>query len=141
MTGARSDLLTGWPFALLLFSGVLPVTADEPKAVETKSQAVLNKLEQKIDFGFEERTPLWDVVNYTRVASQGPNDNGFSFDFDDAGLKRAGKDRHSPIPVALKGEGIPIKDGLQKVLEPMGLTYSVNDGVLTVKTKPAKDSK
>lgn len=118
----------------------VPTAADEPKADGPKSQAVLDKLKEKLDFDFREGTPLWDVVNYMSVASSGPDGKGFDFDFDEAS-KKAGKGRHTPIPIALNGKNMSIKTGLQKVLKPMGLTYSVKEGVLMIKVKPEKTQK
>jgi hypothetical protein len=120
-------------------------TADKPdQADDPRSQAIFDKLEEKVRLGFSEQTLLWDVINYMSVACGGPNDKdgrGFSFDFDDEGIKKIGKDRHSPIPVALEGEDMPIKSALQRILDPMGLTYSVKDGVLTIIVKPASSPK
>jgi hypothetical protein len=144
MSLSRSGCTSVWS-SLLIVATLLPASglravADEPKADGPASRAVLDKLEEKIDLGFQERTPLWDVVNYMSVASSGPDGKGFSFDFDEA-VEKAGKGRNSPIPIALEGKGIRIKTALKKVLEPMGLTYSVREGVLLIKAKPAEGSK
>jgi hypothetical protein len=141
MTRCRTDLLRGWSFfgiaaAILSFSGA-PAVADEPKADGPESQAVLSKLEQKVGLGFQEQTPLWDVVNYMSAASSGPDDKdgkGFAYDFE--GMEKAGKSRHSPIPIALEGQDVPIKPALQRVLKPMGLRYTVKKGVLMIEAEP-----
>ena len=81
-----------------------------------------------------QRTPLEDVLKYIKSATQGPNDTGIQIYVDPAGLYAAEKTMTSPV--TLDVEGVPLKTTLRLMLNQLGLTYSVRDGLLMI-TKEA----
>lgn len=126
--------------ACVAFLSIATGTAfgEDKDADDPHSRAVLKKLEEKVSLQFPNEIPLEDVINYVRSATQGPNDSGIPYAFDEAAMKRAGKSRHSRVSFESTGE--PLKTSLKKLLEPMGLTYRVKKGVLTITAdeKPKK---
>ena len=118
---------------LLLITGGT-VVAEDPKASDHVSKVVLKKLEEKIPLQFNE-APLEDVLKFIKAASSGPSgDDGIPFGFDREGMKRAGKTPTSRVTINSKGE--PLKTSLRQLLKPLGLTYSVKKGVLTITAEP-----
>ena len=79
---------------------------------------------------FANETPLEDVLKYIKSATQGPNDTGIPIYVDPAGLNEAEKTMTSPV--TLNVEGLPLKLTLRLVVNQLGLTYAVRDGLLTI---------
>jgi hypothetical protein len=115
---------------------VLSTISKDQEADSPKSGAVLKRLEDKIAMQFPNETLLEEVLKYIRAASRGPNDAGIPCAFDEEGMKRAGQPRTSLVTIDIKDE--PLKTSLRKLLEPLGLTYEVRRGVLTITSEPAK---
>ncbi len=122
--------------ATLLMTPVSSLIAQDQRADGPESKIVLEKLEDKVGMQFPNPTPLEDVLNYIKAASQGPADDGIPFAFDADGMKRAGKTHTSRVTIDIKDE--PMKTSLRKLLKPLGLTYVVKTGVLTITSEPAK---
>lgn len=135
--GAKWVIL-GVAATLLMTPGRSSIAQDQ-KADSPESKAVMEKLEDKVAMQFPNPTPLEDVLNYIKSASQGPADDGIPFAFDEDGMKRAGKSRTSRVTIDSKDE--PLKTSLRKLLKPSGLIYVVKNGVLTITSEPAKDQK
>ena len=104
---------------------------------DTKSKAILVKLDEPISMSFANETPLEDVLKYIKSASQGPNDTGIPIYVDPIGLYEAEKTMTSPV--TLDVEGVPLKTTLRLVLNQLGLTYAVRDGLLTITSESVAD--
>jgi hypothetical protein len=97
---------------------------------DSKTKAILSKLEQPVTMSFPNETPLEDVLKYIKVMTQGPNDNGIPIYVDPVGLNEASRTLLSPVTLEL--EGVPLKTTLRLLLKQLGLTYTVKDGLLTI---------
>jgi len=124
----------------LALLGLIALTAgagddakDEPK---DKDRAVLAKLDKPIPLNFKD-APLEDVLHFIKSATSGPGDPGIPIYVDPVGLQEAEKTMTSPVTVESKGE--PLKTSLKRLLKPLGLTYTVKDGLLLVTSVEAAD--
>lgn len=97
--------------------------------IAQESKAVYEKLEETIPLQFKD-APLEDVLKFIRSASQGANNEGIPFKFDEAGMKRAGKTPTSRVTIDSTDK--PVKTSLRQLLKTQGLSYSVKKGVLTI---------
>ena len=104
---------------------------------DTRSKKILAKLEEPISMSFANETPLEDVLKYIKAATQGPNDTGIQIYVDPAGLNEAEKTMTSPV--TLDVEGVPLKTTLRLMLNQLGLTYSVRDGLLMITKEAVAD--
>jgi len=104
---------------------------------DTKSMAILAKLEEPVSMSFANGTPLEDVLKYIKSASQGLNDTGIPIYVDPVGLIDADKTMISPVTLDL--EGIPLKTTLPLLLSQLGLTYTVRDGLLMITKESVAD--
>lgn len=93
--------------------------------------AILEKLDRPVAMSFANETPLEDVLKYVKQATSGPNDKGIPIYVDPAGLQRADKTMSSPVTIDV--EGVPLWTTLRLVLKQLGLTYSVEGGLLTIR--------
>ena len=102
-------------------------------ADEQRQQAILAKLEERIDMPFVNDTPLGDVIQYVRQSTQ---DNaaglstGIPIYVDPQGLQDADKTMASTIAISL--EKVPLRTTLRLLLRQLGLTYSVEEGLLMI---------
>ena len=94
------------------------------------TRLILARLEEPVSMSFANETPLEDVLKYIKSATQGPNDTGIPIYVDPAGLSEAEKTMTSPVSLDL--EGVPLKTTLRLLLKQLGLTYAVEDGLLTI---------
>jgi hypothetical protein len=102
-----------------------------------KSKKILAALEEPISMSFANETPLEDVLKYIKAASQGPNWTGIQIYVDPVGLNAAEKTMTSPV--TLDVEGVPLKTTLRLLLNQLGLTYSVRDGLLMITKEAVAD--
>ena len=49
-------------------------------------------------------------------------------------MKRAGQTRNAPVSIDVEDE--PLAKSLEEMLKPLGLTYEIRDGVLTITSGP-----
>ena len=103
----------------------------------SKSRDILKKLEEPIPMSFAKPTPLVDVLKYIKSATQGPDDTGIPIYVDPVGLSEAEKTITAPVKLDL--EGVALKTTLRLILQQLGLTYVVKDGLLTI-TSEASES-
>jgi hypothetical protein len=97
---------------------------------EPQTKLIHDRLEAKVDLSFE-KTSLEDVLRFVKSATRrGPDDNGIPIYVDPVGLLEAEKTLATPVSFTAKGE--PLKSSLQRLLNTIGLTYHVRDGLLTV---------
>lgn len=98
---------------------------------DPKTQQILNKLDQEVNIPFEQETPLEDVIKYIKQAtSTGPGDPGIPIYVDPESLQGVDKTLQSPITLNL--EGVKLKTALKLILNQLGLTYSVHEGLLSI---------
>jgi hypothetical protein len=121
------------------YTVVRSLIAQDQEVDSPESKTVLEKLEDKIALQFPNQTPLEIVLQYIKATSRGPTYAGIPFAFDEDGMKRAGKTLTSLASIDIKDE--PLNISLGKLLEPLGLTYVVKRGVLTITSEPAKGRK
>src|SRR5262249_41283853 len=71
-------------------------------------------------------------LKYIKAATQGPKDTGIPIYVDPIGLQLAERTLTSPVTIDV--EGVPLKATLRLILNQLGLTYTVKDGLLTITT-------
>jgi hypothetical protein len=101
-----------------------------------QNKAILAKLDKPVALDFND-APLETVLKFIRSATQGPGDNGVPVYVDPVGLLEAGATMKSPVSVHVSG--VPLRSTLTWLLDPLGLTYTVKDGLLTVTSKESLD--
>jgi hypothetical protein len=105
---------------------------------DAKTQAILGKLDQPVSMPFPNDTPLEDVIKYIKSATVSPAlPEGIPIYIDPIGLQEAEKSEAAPVKINL--EGVPLKRSLKLLLNQLGLTYTVKDGLMTITSKEAKD--
>jgi tetratricopeptide (TPR) repeat protein len=98
---------------------------------DPKTLAILDALKQPISMPFPNETPIEEILNYIKTATQSERlPGGIPMYVDPAGLTEAEITMSSPVTVNL--EGVPLKTSLRLLLKQIGLTYTVKDGLMTV---------
>lgn len=87
-------------------------------------------LDRPIPMHFPQETPLEDVVKYVSAAAGEPDGRDLPIYVDPVGLQEAEKTMQSPATMAL--EGVPLRTTLRLLLEQLGMTYGVKDGVVII---------
>jgi hypothetical protein len=119
--------------------GAGSTTARDKSPDSPESTAVLKRLEEKVPMQFPNEIPLEQVLEYIRAATRGPSGTGIPCAFDDDGMRRAGQSRTSLVTIDVQDE--PLKTSLRTLLEPLGLTYEVRRGVVTITSGAAGSRK
>jgi hypothetical protein len=104
----------------------LPANDPKDKFIETK-------LDEKVNMDFTD-APLEDVFKSIRSATQGPADAGIPIYVDPDDLKAAGASVSSKVSIVTKD--MPLKTSLRLLLQPLGLTYRVHEGLLKIVADP-----
>jgi Domain of unknown function (DUF4139)/N-terminal domain of unknown function (DUF4140) len=132
LSTARPSLDAAPPELLPLKMAVAGVEETGPiEAHDSRSQQVAAELAKSIPMQFANETPLEDVIKYIRGATSGANfPNGIPIYVDPIGLQEAEKTMTSPVTIDL--ERVPLRTTLKLVLEQLGMTYNVKDGLLTI---------
>jgi hypothetical protein len=99
-------------------------------------QVILDKLEKPITLSFK-AAPLEDVLKAIRVATAEPGGVGLAIYVDPIGIQEANKSLTSPVTIDL--EAVPAKTCLRLILQQLGLSYQVQDGILTITSQEAED--
>jgi hypothetical protein len=99
-------------------------------APDQRTRMIYAKLEEPISTEFLNPTPLEDILKYIKNATTGPHDSGIPIYVDPRGIANAGETLQSTVTLDL--EGIPLRTTLKLMLEQLGLTYFVRDGMLTI---------
>ncbi len=97
---------------------------------DPRDRVILSKLDQPVSMSFANETPLTDVLTYIKSATAGPKDTGIPIYVDPVGLQEVKITMTSPVAVDI--EGAPLKTTLRLLLRPLGLSYTVKDGLLTI---------
>jgi hypothetical protein len=123
--------------ALIGFASIAigaPATAgDDPKdqkASAARDRAILAQHEKPIPLHFHD-TPLEDILQFIRSATQGPNDSGIPIVVDPQGMKALETTLTTRVSVDTE-EGEPLKESFYYLLGKNGLRYRVKDGLLTI---------
>jgi hypothetical protein len=95
-----------------------------------RNRIIQSKLDQPIAMSFPHDTPFEDVLKYIKSATQGPNDSGIPIYVDPDALLRAERTMTTPIMMDLKG--VPLRTTLKLMLQQLNMTYTVENGVLTI---------
>jgi hypothetical protein len=109
-------------------------------ALDDRTKAILSKLNERMTASFPRDVPLENVLKYIKLTTQSEEldlPSGIPIYVDPIGLEETKNTLASPVMFAV--EGIPIKDALRLVLDQLGLTYTVKDGLLTITSAPRPD--
>ncbi len=106
-----------------------------PNAVA--SARILDELERPIALEFPEPTPLKDVLESIRRATERPGRPGIPIYLDPSGLQEAEKSPDTSVTIDVRG--VPLKTALRAVLRPIGMDYVVQDGLLFVTSQDLAD--
>lgn len=99
------------------------------------SRKVLAKLETRVPMPFAVWTPFGDVLKHIKEATADEDfPAGIPIYVEPNGLAEAQKTLESPVTLDLVG--IPLATSLKLLVDQMGLTYQVRDGIVTI-TAPA----
>jgi RNA polymerase sigma factor (sigma-70 family) len=105
---------------------------------EARTRAVLAALQQRIPIPFPNETPLEDVIAYIKQQTKGQElPDGIPIYVDPIGLNEAEKTMTSPVTMELKG--VPLREALRLMLQQVGLSYSVRDGLLTISANDSEN--
>lgn len=109
------------------------------EANDESSRKVLAELEKKVDMSFPNETPLDDVIRYIRASTRSPAyPEGIPIYVDPVGLQEAEMSINSPVIINLTQ--VPLRASLRLVLNQLGLTYKVKDGLVQVTSETPEDA-
>ena len=109
------------PFGLLVIAAVFMGCTSRPP-VSKQSEAVLIALERSMDLEVEE-LPLTDTMDY--IGSR----HGIDIQFAANALEEVDAPNTA---IAYSAKGKPVRQVIAEILKPYGLTYIVDNGVLTI---------
>ena len=100
-------------------------------SVTAANTRILNLLEQPIPMPFHDDTPLGDIIEHVRRATQSLDGKGIPVHVDPIGLQEAEKSMTSTV---LLGdlEGVPLKTSLGLCMGQLALRYEVSGGTLVI---------
>jgi serine/threonine protein kinase len=105
---------------------------------DPKTQAILEKLDARIDFPFQNDAPLEDVLKYISAATTSAElPKGIPIYVDEAALK--GVDKTMASAVNLSVQGASLRTTLAVIVDQLGLSYKVENGALTITETAEKE--
>ena len=113
-------------------------SAKKEQATDPASVAILKKLDEPVAMSFPNETPLEDVLDYIKQATEGPDGSGIPIYVDPIGLNEAERTETSPVSIDL--DGVPLRRTLQLALKQIGLKYFVDDGILVITSADSSDT-
>ena len=114
-----TEWVAGWP------------ELTNPPETDARNKPIFEALEKPIPMHFPNDTPLSDVVTYVRKATEGRGlPKGIIIYVDPIGMEDADKTTTDTVTMDL--EELPLKTTLRLLLKQLSLTYSVEDGLLTI---------
>jgi hypothetical protein len=122
-----------------VMDGLLQVTSDRVQLIdrEPQTKAILAQLERRVDLKVD-KAPLEDVLKAVRSATKAQDlPNGIPIYVDPVGLQETEKTMLSPVTIV--NGVVPLEEALRTALQPLGLVYTVKDGLLTVTSAEAED--
>jgi hypothetical protein len=119
--------------------GDAPISRPSPRAsradLDRRTLAILDALDRPVPMDFPNETRLEDIIKYMRRATASPAlPDGIPCYVDPTGIIETGKSVSSPVRINLVG--VPLKRSLKLVLNQLGMTYTVRDGLLSIVAKP-----
>ena len=119
-----------------------PLGAEDiiPRGSDPRSRAIVAMLARPLPMSFPQETPLEDVLKYIRGNTQDKDlglPSGIPIYVDPVGLQEVEKTMQSPVVIDL--EGVPLRTTLRLMLKQMGLTYKIEDGLLTINSAESDD--
>ncbi len=105
---------------------------------DPKTQSILAKLEEPITMTFPNETPFEEVLKYIRGATVTKDGGSLPIYVDPVGLQEADRTMSSTVSIDL--EGVPLKTTLRLILKQLGLTYTVNEGLVTITSESSADT-
>ena len=109
--------------------GGMAMMDDDPSP---KTKTIWAKLNKPIAIKFPEETAFEVVLAFIRKATKGPKDSGVPIYLDPDGLGEVQKTVASTV--IIDEENVTVKDSLERVLQQLGLTYCVRNGILFIST-------
>lgn len=97
-----------------------------------KGRNLVKWLREPIPMSFVNGTPLQDVLKYIKAATASSKDDGLPIYIDPIGLQEAEKTTDSPVTLDLLG--VPLRTTLRLLLEQLGLSYGVTEGMIYIST-------
>jgi hypothetical protein len=139
LSTARPSLDAAPPDLLPLRMAVAGAADPGPiEADDERSRRIAAELEVLIDMSFPNETPLEDVLKYVRSSTKSPRfPDGIPIYVDPVGLQEAEKTPTSPVVIDLAQ--VPLRTSLKLLLEQLGLTYKVRDGLLKITSMNSED--
>ncbi len=139
LSTARASLDAAPPDLLPLKMAVAGATDSGPiDAQDAKSQKILEKLNESVSMSFNADTPLEDVLKYIKQATTSSTYSGIPIYVDPLGLQEAEKSMTSTVR-NIDLNGVALRVSLKLLLNQLGLTYTVKDGLLTITSIDSAD--
>ena len=104
---------------------------------DTRNKLILERLEQPIVVSFKNETPLDEVLKYIKTVTSTPNYAGIPVRVDPIGLAEAGITLTATVKFEL--ERVPLKTALRRILDKLGLAYTVHKGFLVITSKASAE--
>jgi len=102
------------------------------------NRTIRTQLERPIPMRFPEGVQLSNVLRHVRNATTTTaNPRGLPIFIDPIGLQEAGQTMGSAVKI--DAQGIPLKKTLRMVLDQVGLSYYVKDGLLLITAQGSED--
>jgi hypothetical protein len=125
------QLLNPFDLAFKVQEGKLTITSR--KALERSHENIVTLLDQPVKLTWSPHDSLRDVIERLRMETRVTNHPGGLPIFAQLGGPRSPDDLLGlPDPPA---EALPVREQLQRLLEPLGLRFEIRDGALLVLTK------
>ncbi len=112
------------------------VPSPEPVQHDPRNKAILAAIEAPRELHFKD-TRLEDVLKSIKNAGAGPENPDIPIHVDPIGLLEAGVTLKSPVTFSAKNE--PLGTSMARLLKPLGLTYTVKNGLLTITSLESVD--
>jgi hypothetical protein len=125
------QLLKPFDLAFKVQEGKLTITSR--KALERSHENIIKQLDQPVKLTWSRRDSLRDVIERLRMETRGANHPEGLPIFAQLGGPRSPD--HLLILPDPPPEALPLREQLQRLLEPLGLRYEIRDGALMVVTK------
>ena len=108
------------------------------EASDDRSQRIVAELKRPIPMSFPNETALDDVIKYVRTGTKSQAfPDGIPIYVDPLGLQEAERSLNSTVTIDVAQ--IPLRTSLKLVLQQIGLTYRVKDGLLTITSIDSAD--
>jgi Domain of unknown function (DUF4139)/N-terminal domain of unknown function (DUF4140) len=139
LSTARPSLDAAPPELLPLKMAVAGVVDTSPiEGKDDRSQRIVAELGKLINMSFANETPLEDVIKYVRASTKGPTfPDGIPIYVDPIGLQEAEKSLTSTVTIDVAQ--VPLRTSLRLLLKQLGMTYEVQDGLLTITSAESAD--